>query len=277
MAIREWIEKTKNSELDEEQVRSWKSEGEKWKTLCEQFSAGILEVSHEVLSACISEPHYFDVLLKFCPSMRNRCKVWLKKVKKRLEEPPLNALLLGKRLNLKDEAEERDPTPAVAEARRLEHLRTTHRPATSSEQDTKIDESASKLSNESASKLFDTLAQLTTCSPEIRVLKIKDGNEKVGEEEKSVAQGSNRRSDIDIEQENAELAAKAEQLCRERVAAAELGQKKVVYILPYQNAGVWHCVLRAPDFILIVSVSGNRKMKAVHKDFRSNMVTGKRD
>ncbi|KAG9957639.1 hypothetical protein KCU78_g24662, partial [Aureobasidium melanogenum] len=68
-----------------------------------------------------------------------------------------------------------------------------------------------------------------------------------------------------------------EQLCRERIAAAELGQKKVVYILPYQNAGVWHCVLRTSDFFLVISVSGNRKMKAVHKDLRSNMVTGKRD
>ncbi|KAG9537540.1 hypothetical protein KCU97_g23070, partial [Aureobasidium melanogenum] len=118
---------------------------------------------------------------------------------------------------------------------------------------------------------------LTTCGPEIRVLKIEDAEEKVGEEENSVAQGSYRRSDIDIEQENAELAAKAEQLCRERIAAAELGQKKVVYILPYQNAGVWHCVLRTSDFFLVISVSGNRKMKAVHKDLRSNMVTGKRD
>ncbi|KAH0048289.1 hypothetical protein KCU96_g24301, partial [Aureobasidium melanogenum] len=208
-------------------------------------------------------------LLEFCPSMRNRCEVWLKKVEKRLEEPTMNALMLKERLDLEDRTGKRDHTPAVAEVKTIEHLRTTHRPGASSEQDIEF--------RESASRLFNTLAQLTTCGSEIRVLKIEDADEKVGEKENSVAQGSNRRSDIDIEQENAELAAKAEQLCRERIAAAELGQKKVVYILPYQNAGVWHCVLRASDFILVISASGNKKMKAVHKDLRSNMVTGKRD
>ncbi|KAH0360793.1 hypothetical protein KCU65_g9167, partial [Aureobasidium melanogenum] len=201
--------------------------------------------------------------------MRNRCEVWLKKVAKRLEEPTMNALMLKERLDLKDKTGKRDHTPTVAEVKTIEHLRTTHRPGAPSEQDLEF--------CESASRLFNTLAQLTTCGPEIRVLKIEDAEEKVGEEENSVAQGSYRRSDIEIEQENAELAAKAEQLCRERIAAAELGQKKVVYILPYRNAGIWHCVLRTSDFVLVVSVSGNRKMKAVHKDLRSNMVTGKRD
>ena len=167
----------------------------------------------------------------------------------------MNALILEERLNLEDKAGERDHTPAVAEAKTLEHLRTMHRPGASSEQDTKL--------RGSASRLFDTLAQLTTCGPEIRVLKIKDADEKVGEKENSAAQGSNQRTDIDIEQENAELVAKAEQLCREQIAVADLGQKKVIYVLPYQDAGVWHCVLRASDFVLIVSVSGNRKMKVI--------------
>ncbi|KAH0196342.1 hypothetical protein KCU99_g9458, partial [Aureobasidium melanogenum] len=271
MAIRKWIAKTENSNLDEKQVHSWKSEGERWKTLCDQFSAGILEVSHEVLSACISEPsgNYLDVLLKFCPSMRNRCNVWLKKVNKRLGKPPMNALLLDKWIDLEDKGGERDHTPAVAEAKTLEHLRTTHGPGASSELDIEI--------RESASRLFDTSARLTTCGSEIRVLKIEDASEKVGDEENSVAQGSKRRSDIDIEQENAELAAKAEQLCKERIAVADLGQMKDVYILPYQNAGVWHCVLRASDFVLNVSVSENRKMKTVHKDLRSNMIIAGRE
>ena len=157
--------------------------------------------------------------------MRNRCEVWLKKVEKRLEEPTMNALMLEKRLDLKDKTGKRDHTPAVAEVKTIEHLR--------------------------------------TCGPEIRVLEIEDADGRVGEKENSVAQGSNRRSDIDIEQENAELATKAEQLCRERIAVAELGRKKVVYILPYQDAGVWHCVLRTSDFVLNVSVSGNRKMKVI--------------
>ena len=50
-AIREWISETTDSELEESSVRSWRKQGEKWKTLCDRFTPGILEASHEALDA----------------------------------------------------------------------------------------------------------------------------------------------------------------------------------------------------------------------------------
>jgi hypothetical protein len=50
-AIREWIGETTDSELKESSVRSWRKQGEKWKTLCDRFTPGILEASHEALDA----------------------------------------------------------------------------------------------------------------------------------------------------------------------------------------------------------------------------------
>lgn len=202
----------------------------------------------------------------------------------------MNALL-KELLIVEDGTDVSDHAPAGAEAKTLEYLRTTHRPGASIEQDTEI--------CTIASRLFATLAQLTTCGPKIRVLGIVDVDKQVGEKENSAAQGSTRRSDIDIdidiEKENAELAAKAEQLCREQIAVADLGQGKDIYIRPYRNAGVWHCILQTSESVLNLSVSGDRKMKVieppqcttcglrlteiqtVHKDLRSNIVTGERD
>jgi hypothetical protein len=50
-AIREWIGETTDSELKESSVRSWRKQGERWKTLCDRFTPGILEASHEALDA----------------------------------------------------------------------------------------------------------------------------------------------------------------------------------------------------------------------------------
>lgn len=50
-AFREWINRTRCSELQEDDVKSWRDEGEKWKKLCDKFTPGILEVSHEALDA----------------------------------------------------------------------------------------------------------------------------------------------------------------------------------------------------------------------------------
>lgn len=51
VAIREWTKNTQNPKQAERRVRSWKRDGERWKLLCDKFSAGILEVSHKALSA----------------------------------------------------------------------------------------------------------------------------------------------------------------------------------------------------------------------------------
>ncbi|KAH0214413.1 hypothetical protein KCV03_g8462, partial [Aureobasidium melanogenum] len=53
-ALREWINETRCSELQEDDVKSWRDEGEKWKKLCDKFTPGILEVSHEALDASAS-------------------------------------------------------------------------------------------------------------------------------------------------------------------------------------------------------------------------------
>jgi hypothetical protein len=50
-AIREWISGTRHPELEESSVRSWREQGEKWKTLCDKFTLGILEASHEAFDA----------------------------------------------------------------------------------------------------------------------------------------------------------------------------------------------------------------------------------
>lgn len=51
MALREWIKRAGDSELEEHSVKSWRKQGEKWKILCDRFSPGILEASHEALDA----------------------------------------------------------------------------------------------------------------------------------------------------------------------------------------------------------------------------------
>lgn len=180
-----------------------------------------------------------------------------------------------------------DCKPAVAEARTLKYLHTTYGPSASIEQDVEIRESASKLSG--------ALTEITTCGPEIRFLEVVGTCEQMAGKRSRTAQESNWGPHINIEQGDTELIAKAEELFREQVDVADLGQNEVIYILPYQHAGVWHCGLKMSDFILITSVSQDKKMRTidprhwtscvyrltylqgVHKDLHSNMITGWRD
>ena len=51
MALREWIKRTGDFELEKDSVKLWREQGEKWKTLCDKFTLGILEASHEAPDA----------------------------------------------------------------------------------------------------------------------------------------------------------------------------------------------------------------------------------
>ena len=51
MALREWIKRTGDFELEKESVKLWREQGEEWKTLCDKFTLGILEASHEAPDA----------------------------------------------------------------------------------------------------------------------------------------------------------------------------------------------------------------------------------
>jgi hypothetical protein len=51
MARREWIKRSGGFELEKDSIKSWRKQGEKWKILCDSFTLGILEASHEALDA----------------------------------------------------------------------------------------------------------------------------------------------------------------------------------------------------------------------------------
>jgi hypothetical protein len=147
----------------------------------------------------------------------------------------------------------RDRVLIIPEARMLEHLYETHRTSASVEKQSKI--------RESASKLFKALTQLTVCGPEIRVLEAMVVDEQVEEKDNDRAQRQDQEQNIDIEQEDMKLIAEAEQLLSRQVAIAEFDHKAVGYILPYRHTGVWHCMFRSSDLILVISVTASRKMK----------------
>lgn len=50
-AVRLWIDGIKESKSIESDVQLWRVEGKRWRELCDRFTPGILEVSHEVLNA----------------------------------------------------------------------------------------------------------------------------------------------------------------------------------------------------------------------------------
>jgi len=147
----------------------------------------------------------------------------------------------------------RDRVLIIPEARTLEHLYETHRTSASVEKQSKI--------RESASKLFNALTQLTVCGPEIRVLEAMVVNEQVEEKGNDRAQRPDQEQNIDIEQEDMDLIDEAERLFTRQVSAAELDHKTIGYILPYRHIGVWHCMFRSSDLVLVISVTASRKMK----------------
>lgn len=81
--------------------------------------------------------------------------------------------LLDESLLDKHGIEARDRVPVDSGARNLKHLYETRRIGTSAEMDSQI--------RENASKLFNTLAQLTVCGPKIRVLEVVIVDEHAGE------------------------------------------------------------------------------------------------
>ena len=147
----------------------------------------------------------------------------------------------------------RDRVLVIPEARTLEHLYETYRTSASVEKKSKI--------RESASKLFNTLAQLTACGPEIQVLEVVIVDEHAGETDVDRANQSNQEQNIKAEQEDMKLIAEAERLFRQQVSAAAPNQKGVRYILPYRHTGVWHCLFRSSKIIYVISVTESREMK----------------
>ncbi|KAG9801026.1 hypothetical protein KCU95_g108, partial [Aureobasidium melanogenum] len=224
-ALREWINETRCSELQEDDVKSWRDEGEKWKKLCDKFTPGILEVSHEALDASIEERgiNHLIFLTEFSPSLRSKC------------------LTLS----------------GIAQTRMREYSLEEH-----------LDESL-------LAKLL--LPRNNPRFEKIRVLEAMVVNEQTKEKENDRAQRSDQEQNIDIEQEDMKLIAEAEQLFSRQVAIAEYDHKAVGYILPYRHTGVWHCMFRSSDLILVISVTASRKMKAVNKNLQTNVITVKRD
>jgi hypothetical protein len=165
--------------------------------------------------------------------------------------------LLDESLLVKHAIAARDRVPVSPEAWNLKHLYEVHGIGVSVEEDLKV--------QESASKLFNTLAQLTACEPRIRVLEVMVVDDRVGETEVQRTHQSDQQKMIEIEQEDMDLVAKAEKLFREQVSVSDLDQKAVRYILPYRHAGVWHCMFRSSDSILVISVTENKEMKVTDR------------
>ena len=163
--------------------------------------------------------------------------------------------LLDESLLEKHGIEARDRVPVGSEARNLKQLYETRRIGASVEEDSQI--------RESASKLFNTLAQLTVCGPKIRVLEVVIVDEHAGETDVDRANQSNQEQNIKAEQEDMKLIAEAERLFRQQVSAAAPNQKGVRYILPYRHTGVWHCLFRSSELICVVSVTESRRIKVV--------------
>lgn len=146
-----------------------------------------------------------------------------------------------------------DRVPVSPEARNLRHLYETRRVSPSIEEDSKI--------RESASKLFNTLAQLTACGPRIQVLEVVTVDEQAKETDLNRAYQSNQEMNIKTVQEDMVLVAKAEQLFEEQVPVADPNQEGVKYILPYRHTGVWHCLFRSSKIIYVISATESREMK----------------
>ena len=190
--------------------------------------------------------------MNFCPSLRSKCLTLSQRAQTRMKQHSLEKLL-NESLLEEQGIEARDRVPVSSEARNLKELYETRRIGASVEEDSQI--------RESASKLFNALTQLTVCGPEIRVLEAMVVNEQVEEKENDRAQRPDQEQNIDIEQEDMELIAEAEQLFSRQISAAELDHKTIGYILPYRHTGVWHCMFRSSDLVLVISVTTSRKMK----------------
>jgi hypothetical protein len=96
------------------------------------------------------------VLLDFCPSLRSKCLTLSQQARTRIEYYSLRKVL-DEWLPVEQAIAAEDRVPVSSEARNLKHLYETRRVSPSVEEDSKI--------RESASKLFNTLAQLTACGP----------------------------------------------------------------------------------------------------------------
>jgi hypothetical protein len=192
------------------------------------------------------------VLLDFCPSLRNKCLTLSQQARTRIEHYSLEKVL-DELLRVKQGIEKNDRKRVSPGARDLKPLYETRRVDASIDEGIKI--------RESASKLFNTLAQMIACEPGIKVLEAATVDEQAGEIEIDRAYQSNQEQDIKIEQEDIELFAKAEQLFEQQVSVADSDQKGHVYILPYRHTGVWHCLFRSSKFICVISVTESRKSK----------------
>lgn len=163
--------------------------------------------------------------------------------------------LLDESLIKEQGKEARDRVLLSSGARNLKQLYRTRRIGASVEENSQI--------RESASKLFGTLAQLTTCGPKIRALEAVIVEEHAGETEIDKAYQSHQEQNVETEQEDRNLIVKAERLFRQQVSAADPNQKEVRYILPYPHTGVWHCLFRSSEFVCVISVTESRKIKVV--------------